>query len=893
MSAIRRAICLFLLFWAHQLVSAELSYEEAYKQLDPLTPDTFNETVSTGTWLVFFGADGCGHCREYVWKDAPAWSQRTLTAGARFVPIWLEGQQYAKEHNAPAAGFHMGKVECGFPKENTNFCFDQDITFYPQIKLYQNGQFVQREDDVRQLDKLKAYIDRKIFDGIKVVSDSEEEEAADEEEPIVQRAAIDESPSLSTNKSVSLDEAMAHLDIVARLSTEPNPEINPDGKVLELDSENFFIMTNNTPWFVFFYTPWCTHCKPLHGVWTSLAPALKGYVNVAKVDCSSNSKLQRHYNIRGFPTIKFLREPGPAFGYEGARTFNALKDFALRGTSRPAFEVVKGSDIPTIVSTHEVSFFLLYDPRTMDESVMYGFATVGLTVRGFAKVYVSPDPAAYAALGLDQPTGTRPRLVAAKDNGRDMVVYSGILGNTLPARQYVRQFITDHRLPLLPQLNADNQDEILGSDRLVALLILDPLSEGSEQHMALMKETARNWIKKEQKEKMHNLVTFAWMDGVKWKRYINRAYGLRVKSLPAVIIADLKNDVYYDTNHAGYTLQIEQQPVIDSLDEILNGKGRPRYTTGIFASTFQSWNKRFSTLSKKRQAEDDPAQPSDKLPQKKYFRQRAHANPFSDHQLDYPVRPEDYDWSRHYPAFVSGPSASEQNNGQIEKGVEFADIGCGYGGLLIALSPLFPSTLMLGMEIRVKVEEYVDKRIQALRTQNASKAHDEAGFYQNISVSRMNAMKFMPNFFKKGQLSKLFFLFPDPHFKKKKHKARIVTSTLLGEYAYVLRPGGILYTVTDVRDLHLWMVKHLDEHPLFERIPDADLTDDPCVPCVMQETEEGKKVERNKGDKFLAVYRRLEKGKGDGEWKGFKPILGGGKGEDGEGEADGDEDGDE
>ena len=38
-----------------------------------------------------------------------------------------------------------------------------------------------------------------------------------------------------------------------------------------------------------------------------------------------------------------------------------------------------------------------------------------------------------------------------------------------------------------------------------------------------------------------------------------------------------------------------------------------------------------------------------------------------------------------------------------DRQVEFADIGCGYGGLLVQLSPMFPNTLMLGMEIRVKV----------------------------------------------------------------------------------------------------------------------------------------------------------------------------------------------
>jgi tRNA (guanine-N7-)-methyltransferase len=38
-----------------------------------------------------------------------------------------------------------------------------------------------------------------------------------------------------------------------------------------------------------------------------------------------------------------------------------------------------------------------------------------------------------------------------------------------------------------------------------------------------------------------------------------------------------------------------------------------------------------------------------------------------------------------------------------DKRVEFADIGCGYGGLLMRLSPMYPHLCMVGMEIRVKV----------------------------------------------------------------------------------------------------------------------------------------------------------------------------------------------
>jgi len=59
------------------------------------------------------------------------------------------------------------------------------------------------------------------------------------------------------------------------------------------------------------------------------------------------------------------------------------------------------------------------------------------------------------------------------------------------------------------------------------------------------------------------------------------------------------------------------------------------------------------------------------------------------------------DWTTYYPAFRSSPA--ESNIGEqpilppkISKDVEVADIGCGFGGLLVALAPKLPDTLMLG-----------------------------------------------------------------------------------------------------------------------------------------------------------------------------------------------------
>lgn len=218
------------------------------------------------------------------------------------------------------------------------------------------------------------------------------------------------------------------------------------------------------------------------------------------------------------------------------------------------------------------------------------------------------------------------------------------------------------------------------------------------------------------------------------------------------------------------------------------------------------------------------------------------------------------------------------------------------------------------MEIRVSVLEYLSSRIHALRSQQQrlknkatntsapsesekSTAQPESaetktapaneddigtteiypGNFENIAAIRSNTMKFLPNFFGRHQLSKIFICFPDPHFKARKHKARIVSESLNTEYAFVLRPGGLLYTITDVEEYHHWILRHFLPQPeeqradgttpasskdLYERLSDEELEADPCVRVMMYETEESKKVTRNKGKKCVAVFRR----KADPEW---------------------------
>ena len=70
-----------------------------------------------------------------------------------------------------------------------------------------------------------------------------------------------------------------------------------------------------------------------------------------------------------------------------------------------------------------------------------------------------------------------------------------------------------------------------------------------------------------------------------------------------------------------------------------------------------------------------------------------------------------------------------------------------------------------------------------------------------------------------------------------------------------------MYTITDVKDLHEWMKAHLTAFPLFEPVDEESLRAEgkgPILDAVYTSTEEGKKVERNSGQKWLACFRRIQ-----------------------------------
>ena len=243
---------------------------------------------------------------------------------------------------------------------------------------------------------------------------------------------------------------------------------------------------------------------------------------------------------------------------------------------------------------------------------------------------------------------------------------------------------------------------------------------------------------------------------------------------------------------------------------------------------------------------------------------RAHANPLCDVDIYVPLTPLHMNWSSLYPnmnniiknnndnhstADITSISTTSTATSRFHPTI--ADIGCGFGGLTVSLSTALPDKYIIAVEIRDKVVDIVRKRIIDLQSTGTPQ-------YNNIAVIECNFMKHMNSYFMKSSLEKLFFCFPDPHFKRSNYRRRIINTSFLDYYTYILQLDGLLYFITDVYDLYVWMCEHCDIHPLLMRITDNEwLDNDKCYQLIYNDTEEGQKVTRIHGNKYSAVYRRI------------------------------------
>jgi tRNA (guanine-N7-)-methyltransferase len=135
------------------------------------------------------------------------------------------------------------------------------------------------------------------------------------------------------------------------------------------------------------------------------------------------------------------------------------------------------------------------------------------------------------------------------------------------------------------------------------------------------------------------------------------------------------------------------------------------------------------------------------------------------------------------------------------------DIGCARGRCLLELARRRPQRNHLGVEIRrpLVVAAEADRQAEGLANLHY--------LFCNANVSLQDWLAQLPE----GRLDLVSIQFPDPWFKKKHHKRRVLQPTLLLSLAAALAPGRELFVQSDVPAVIEPMVQLVELSGCFER----------------------------------------------------------------------------
>jgi tRNA (guanine-N7-)-methyltransferase len=135
------------------------------------------------------------------------------------------------------------------------------------------------------------------------------------------------------------------------------------------------------------------------------------------------------------------------------------------------------------------------------------------------------------------------------------------------------------------------------------------------------------------------------------------------------------------------------------------------------------------------------------------------------------------------------------------------DIGCARGRFLLALARCQPGRNHLGLEIRRPL-------VEAAEAQRRAEALPNLRFLlANANVSLPAWLASLPA----GRLALVTLQFPDPWFKKKHHKRRVLQPPLLLALAAAMAPGTELFLQSDVPAVIEPMVALVEASVGFER----------------------------------------------------------------------------
>ncbi len=147
----------------------------------------------------------------------------------------------------------------------------------------------------------------------------------------------------------------------------------------------------------------------------------------------------------------------------------------------------------------------------------------------------------------------------------------------------------------------------------------------------------------------------------------------------------------------------------------------------------------------------------------------------------------------------------------------FLDIGAARGRFLLEMAQSQPQYNYLGLEVRAPLAEEANAKRDQLGLTNLHY------LFCQVNVSLPTILSSLP----KKSLDRVTIQFPDPWFKKRHAKRRIVQPELVETLAQYLVPESGVFLQSDVQFVSEEMTRYFATHPAFVQTPPFFLSENP------------------------------------------------------------------
>ncbi len=141
------------------------------------------------------------------------------------------------------------------------------------------------------------------------------------------------------------------------------------------------------------------------------------------------------------------------------------------------------------------------------------------------------------------------------------------------------------------------------------------------------------------------------------------------------------------------------------------------------------------------------------------------------------------------------------------------DVGCASGDFLFELSLKNKNWNYIGIEIREKLVINANLKMKSIENKNLffsfANANNIFDHSNNKSIIDL--------------ITSISFNFPDPWFKKKHHKRRVIQPKLINLLSNSMKKGSLIFIKTDVRELFDHMELTISESIKFKKLANQDV----------------------------------------------------------------------